>query len=124
MSSGGQGRAGVELGPNRLMAAGLGNQLKDLGWHVYYEDRSKFVDIPYNQVPSYGETARGEQIERLPDPDIGAMKNPRLVSAVNHLLSGVVEEAVRHGTLPLTLGGDHSLVGHESTLEGIAGRLR
>jgi arginase len=40
------------------------------------------------------------------------MKNPRLVSEVNRKLMGRVGDAVRMGWLPVTLGGDHSLVSY------------
>lgn len=38
------------------------------------------------------------------------MKKPRLVSEVNRKLAGRVGEVVNKGWLPVTLGGDHSLV--------------
>jgi arginase family enzyme len=44
------------------------------------------------------------------DADIGMMKKPRLVSEVNKQLAGRVGEVVKKGWLPVTLGGDHSLV--------------
>jgi arginase family enzyme len=44
------------------------------------------------------------------DADIGVMKKPRLVSEVNRRLAKRVGETVQKGWLPVTLGGDHSLV--------------
>ncbi|KAI9637690.1 putative arginase [Dioszegia hungarica] len=94
--NGGQGRKGVELGPNRLIQAGLPSQLTSLGWSVSYD-------------PS--EDPREAVAPPLPEGDapIGRMKNPRLVSEVNRKLMGRVGDAVGKGWLPVTLGGDHSL---------------
>lgn len=48
-------------------------------------------------------------VQRLPDPDIGNMKKPRLVSAVNEMVAKEVGDIAEKGWLPVTLGGDHSL---------------
>ncbi|WWD19301.1 arginase [Kwoniella shandongensis] len=118
--SGGQGRAGVEHGPNMLISAGLVDQLTSLGWEVHYESQQSFLDIPYNPSPASSPQATGEAkvksndgkedlVQRLPDPDIGRMKKPRLVSAVNEKVAQEVGSIAKKGWLPLTLGGDHSL---------------
>ncbi|WVN86157.1 arginase [Cryptococcus depauperatus CBS 7841] len=117
--SGGQGRAGVDLAPNKLISAGLIDQIANLGWHVNYEPHQSFLEIPYNPVPFsfpaaegqvFSANARGEKmVQRLPDPDIGIMKKPRLVSAVNELVAKEVGNVAAKGWLPVTLGGDHSL---------------
>jgi arginase len=49
-------------------------------------------------------------VQRLEDPDIGRMKKPRLVSAVCERVGKEVGDIAKKGWLPLTLGGDHSLV--------------
>ncbi|KIR28177.1 arginase [Cryptococcus deuterogattii LA55] len=120
--SGGQGRAGVDLAPNKLVSAGLVEQISALGWNVHYESHQNFLDIPYNPLPSsspvashdgpstHTTTAQGEKmVQRLPDPDIGNMKKPRLVSAVNEMVAKEVGDIAEKGWLPVTLGGDHSL---------------
>ncbi|OCF40716.1 arginase [Kwoniella heveanensis CBS 569] len=120
--SGGQKRAGVDLAPNKLIEAGLVDQLSSLGWNVHYESQQSYIDIPYNPIPTSSPSApsktegtvetqqdRGEVVQRLPDPDIGLMKKPRLVSAVNEKVAKQVGEIAEKGWLPLTLGGDHSL---------------
>ncbi|WVF67605.1 arginase [Kwoniella sp. CBS 6097] len=122
--SGGQKRAGVDLAPNKLIEAGLVDQLSSLGWNVHYESQQSFIDIPYNPIPTSSPSApstsegtavvetqqdRGEVVQRLPDPDIGMMKKPRLVSAVNEKVAKQVGDIAKKGWLPLTLGGDHSL---------------
>jgi arginase len=55
-------------------------------------------------------SVKPEMVQRLPDPDIGRMKKPRLVSAVCERVASEVGAAAKQGALPLTLGGDHSLV--------------
>ena len=49
-------------------------------------------------------------MQRLEDPDVGKMKKPRLVSAVCERVGKEVGSIADKGWLPLTLGGDHSLV--------------
>ncbi|WVR09793.1 arginase [Kwoniella sp. DSM 27419] len=120
--SGGQGRAGVDLAPNKLINAGLVDQLTNLGWEVHYESQASFVDIPYNPIPAASPQAANSTdsgavveggaegtVQRLADPDIGRMKKPRLVSAVNEKVAKQVGDIAEKGWLPLTLGGDHSL---------------
>ena len=82
------------------------------------------MDIPYNPLPATPPESNqivGDQIasperevqrmmQRLADPDIGRMKKPRLVSAVCERVAKEVGAIAGKGWLPLTLGGDHSLV--------------
>jgi len=133
--SGGQGRAGVDLGPVALVQGGLISQLTNLGWEVAFDGHSQFADIPYNPIPSGSPDAPKkdlpgasvtyepssarptlahvahdvEMVQKLPDPPIGNMKKPRLVSAVCERVRDKVKEHAEKGSLPLTLGGDHSL---------------
>jgi arginase len=125
--SGGQGRAGVDLAPIKLVSAGLIGQLTSLGWEVNYTTQQSFADIPYNPLPADSpqapkdgvngasdptpeEALHPKFLQRLPDPDIGNMKKPRLVSAVCERVAKEVGDNAKEGYLPLTLGGDHSLV--------------
>ena len=90
-----------------LISAGLVNQISDLGWHVHYRTQQDFLDTPYTAIaPGASDTTR----EVLPDEDIGKMKKPRLVSAVTSKVADRVGEIAEKGWMPLTLGGDHSLV--------------
>lgn len=106
--SGGQGKSGVDLGPNALVERGLLSQLSELGWNVHYEGPAEFDDIPYINPNQPGANANKSR-NVLPDPDIGTMKKPRLVSAVNQRASEIIKSHAMEGRLPLTLGGDHSL---------------
>lgn len=108
--SGGQGKSGVDLGPNALVERGLLSQLSELGWNVHYEGPAEFDDIPYIN-PNQPGASNGREV--LPDPDIGKMKKPRLVSAVNQRAMEIIRDHAMEGRLPLTLGGDHSLVSVE-----------
>ncbi len=118
----------MDLAPNRLISAGLVSQIAKLGWEVHYETQQSFLDIPYNPISSasllsttlsgyHGSSVQareGSEIptmtQRLPDPDVGRMKKPRLVSAVCERVAQAVRGNAEKGWLPLTLGGDHSLV--------------
>lgn len=93
--SGGQRRYGVDTGPNSLVEADLIQQLEELEWKVHFQGHQQFDDI--NNI-----------IQQ--DPDIGKMKQPRAVSEVSKRVAKAVEAASRNGSVPLTLGGDHSLV--------------
>ena len=90
-----QPRAGVEHGPIHLINAGLIDQITALGWKVNFGGHHQFEDI---KVES--------------DPPRGIVKRPRLVSKVCQNLARAVGEHAQRGHLPLTLGGDHSLVGN------------
>ncbi len=76
------------------MQAGLQAQLEELGWEVDFDEHQQFD-------------------RKLPesDPPIGKILNTRSVSKACLGVSKVVEEHIKRGKLPLTLGGDHSLVG-------------
>ncbi|KAH9977383.1 arginase [Lactifluus volemus] len=75
-----------------MVNAGLVDQLKDLGWIVEFDGHHQFEDISTES-----------------DPPVGKLKNPRLVSQVTEAVSRVIGGHVSKGSLPLTLGGDHSL---------------
>lgn len=89
-----QPRAGVEQGPIHLIKAGLIDQISALGWQVNFGGHRQFENITVDH-----------------DPPRGIVKRPRLVSKVCESLAQTVGEHVQRGHLPLTLGGDHSLVG-------------
>ena len=107
------------------------SQLSKLGWEVHYATHQSFLDIPYIPIPNVSPasaTLAGDHqvnvesdptlaegvilkmVQRLPDPDVGRMKKPRLVSAVCERVAQEVGRIAGRGWLPLTLGGDHSLV--------------
>ena len=76
-----------------MVEAGLVHQLSALGWNVKFDGHHQF-----------------ERISTADDPPIGILKNPRLVSRVTESVAKVVGDHAMRGELPITLGGDHSLV--------------
>lgn len=88
-----QPRPGVDGGPISLVQAGLPKQLEELGWQVTFDGHHQF-----------------EEISTQDDPPIGILKNPRQVSKVCEAVAQTVGAHAKNGQLPLTLGGDHSLV--------------
>ncbi|KAF4126238.1 arginase [Geosmithia morbida] len=108
--SGGQGKIGVDEGPEFLIKAGLLTQLSsELGYKLHGDD----------QVHTYSDL-----IVQSPedDPRYRNMKNPRSVSAVTRRISQQTYEHSRQGRMTLTLGGDHSIgIG---TVTGVAQATR
>ncbi|KIY61671.1 arginase [Cylindrobasidium torrendii FP15055 ss-10] len=90
--SAGQRKAGVDKGPIHLVEAGLVDQLTEIGWKVKFDGHHQF-----------------EEVSAADDPQIGKLRNPRLVSRVTEAVAKAVGEHVQNGELPVTLGGDHSL---------------
>jgi arginase len=76
-----------------LVEAGLVKQLEEIGWNVKFDGHQQFISI-------HAES----------DPPMGIVKNPRLVSQVTKAVADVVSLHAEKGQLPVTLGGDHSLV--------------
>jgi arginase len=73
-----------------MVEAGLFTQL---GWKIEFDGHHMF-----------------EEISAATDPPIGKLKNPRLVSGVTQAVANVIVGHAKKGQLPVTLGGDHSLV--------------
>lgn len=48
-------------------------------------------------------------ISKADDPDIGMLKNPRLVSETNKTLMKTIKSHTDKGEFIVTIGGDHSL---------------
>jgi arginase len=76
-----------------MVEAGLVDKLAELGWKVKFDGHHQF-----------------EEISAASDPPFGKVKNPRLVSRVTEAVAAVVGKHIKNGELPVTLGGDHSLV--------------
>ncbi|SCZ87823.1 BZ3500_MvSof-1268-A1-R1_Chr2-3g05291 [Microbotryum saponariae] len=127
--SGGQPKEGVDTGPRQLIEAGLLDDIKTLGYHVEFEG-----------ADSLATSLTSDQ----PDPDIGILKKPRLVSKVGvetpavkcdhcqinssmmslyfQVTQELADRVFAHaskGHLTVTLGGDHSLVGLYARLSSL-----
>ena len=87
----GQGRRGVDMGPSAIRYAGLEERLLSFGCVVV--DRGNVVT---------------PEPEALPVTDERARFLPEILEACARL-AGIVSEVVREGSIPLVLGGDHSL---------------
>ena len=88
-----QPKLGVDKAPDYFIEAGLPQQLTELGWAVKFDGHLRF-----------------EETDVQNDTPIGKLKNPRLVSSVCKTVAQAVGEHAKQGRLPVTLGGDHSLV--------------
>jgi arginase len=87
----GQSMAGVDLGPGAIRVAGLARRIKKLGYEV--EDLG---DLPIEKPPS--EPEGSDKAKYLSEIQI----------ACEHLASEV-ERIADAGSLPITIGGDHSI---------------
>lgn len=96
-STAGQGKGGVEHGPDALVRAGLPAQLRGLGWDVEFTGQQDFAALATPAAVAQ-------------DADMGKMKKPRTVSAITRHVAAVVAAHAQQGKVPVTLGGDHSLV--------------
>jgi arginase len=83
----------VDTAPILLNQYGLPSQLDQLGWQVKINDTLQNCN----------------QWKPESDPDVGVIKAPRFVGAVNKALADEVRQHCERGELALTLGGDHSL---------------
>ncbi|KAF5531663.1 arginase [Fusarium phyllophilum] len=92
--SGGQPKAGVDIGPAALIESGLLTEIRDeLGYKLFGDESvQQFEDL----VPES-------------DPDYRGMKKPRHASAVTRKIASHTYEHSREGRMTLTLGGDHSI---------------
>jgi arginase len=87
----GQGRRGVDMGPSAMRVANLNARVASLGYTV--ED--------LGNVPV-------EQAEALPEGDASARYLPQ-ITAMCSRLAALVDQALSRGSVPLVLGGDHSV---------------
>jgi arginase len=100
----GAGRRGVDMGPSALRVAGAQAKVEALGYDV--DDRGDLpVKIQETQVPG--------------DP---RLKYLREILEVCGLLRDRVGEAAAAGSLPVVLGGDHSVA--MGTIAGMSRQLR
>lgn len=89
--SGGQGKGGVDDGPEMLLQHGLLHDIEKSGWQVTH----KMLDF--------------SALKPAHDPPIGMMRNVRHVSAVTQALMSECAASQHSGRFTLTIGGDHSL---------------
>ena len=100
----GQGRRGVDMGPSAMRVANLNARVASLGYTV--EDLGN-VEV--------------EQAEALPEGDSSARYLPQIAATCGRL-AAVVEQALARGSVPLVLGGDHSVA--VGTVSGVSQYFR
>jgi arginase len=100
----GQGRRGVDMGPSAMRVANLHSRLQSLGY----------------EVEELGNVAV-EQAESLPEGPIRAKYLPQ-IAATCERLGLLVAQALERGSMPLVLGGDHSVA--VGTVGGVARHFR
>lgn len=100
----GQGRRGVDMGPSAVRVANLNARLASLGYEV--EDLG---NVPVGQA------------EALPEGNARAKYLPQIAAACERL-AALVEEALMRGSVPLVLGGDHSVA--VGTVSGVSHHFR
>jgi arginase len=100
----GADRRGVDMGPSVLRLSGLGTQLKNLGYQV--EDTGNIA------TPVFENCSPGDL----------KCKYEKEIASVSEALAARVFTALEENTLPLVMGGDHSIA--IGTLAGVARYFR
>ncbi|ANB13731.1 arginase [Sugiyamaella lignohabitans] len=88
--SGGQGKPGVDDGPQHLLDMGLVEQIGRLDWTPKFAGHLQFPAVKN-------------------DTNIGHVKNPRYVSQSTKNIYEAVKKASTSSDFTLTIGGDHSI---------------
>lgn len=96
----GQMRRGVDMGPSAIRYAGVVEKLQEL-----FDEVHDLGDIPIGRP----EVVIDQQSN---------LRNLHLVAEKNELLAEKVDEAIKSGSFPLVLGGDHSIA--IGTLAGVS----
>jgi len=100
----GQGRRGVDMGPSALRVANLNRRIASLGYVV--EDLG---NVPVDQA------------ESAQEGDPRAKYLPQIAATCGRIAQRV-SESLDRGSVPLVLGGDHSVA--IGTLSGVSGHFR
>src|SRR5579871_4925972 len=100
----GQGRRGVDMGPSAMRVANLNRRVESLGYVV--EDLG---NVPVDQA------------EASPEGHPRAKYLPQIAATCNRLAI-LVNETLAGGSVPLVLGGDHSVA--VGTVSGVSRHFR
>ncbi|ESX00969.1 hypothetical protein KL918_002614 [Ogataea parapolymorpha] len=93
--SGGQGKGGVEDGPDKMEEFGLLRDIAELGWTATVDDPLAKFDLA--------------TLKADPSDVYGNCKRPKMVSDCCRLIFDAATAAHENKTLPVTVGGDHSI---------------
>ena len=99
-------RRGVDMGPSGIRYAGLANKLAYVGYRVRDRGNIRVADPDEGRA-----THTYEKIDRVgPAPSARAQAhNVAEIVRASEELARAVEEIVRAGSIPVVLGGDHSI---------------
>jgi arginase len=97
----GQGRRGVDMGPSAVRVAGLGKRLGALGYQV-----TDLGNVPVSQADS------------VSDPGPGNARFLPQIAVSCEKIGELVTEVLESGSMPLVLGGDHSIAA--GTVSGVS----
>jgi arginase len=100
----GASRRGVDMGPSALRVAGLQQRIRQLGWQV--------EDIGNVKVKQPEEQHYGEKRAKFLNEIAETCKD----------LAEMIQRTLAEGTLPIVLGGDHSIA--VGTTSGVAAHFR
>ncbi len=100
----GASRRGTDVGPSAMRVAGLGRQLKKIGYEL-----KRDIDIP---VPA---------METRDTASLKARFKPEILSVCENLAK-TVENCMSEQCIPLVIGGDHSIA--MGTVSGVSGYFR
>lgn len=96
----GQMRRGVDMGPSAIRYAGVNERLKCL----------------FEEIHDQGDIAIGRPEVQI-DPNSN-LRNLHLIAEKTEMLAEKVDQAIKDGSFPLVLGGDHSIA--IGTLAGVS----
>src|SRR5690606_14280139 len=96
----GQMRRGVDMGPSAIRYAGVNERLSKL----------------FDEINDIGDIAIGRPEVQV-DPESN-LRNLDLIAEKTEMLAVEVDKAVKSGSFPLVLGGDHSIA--IGTLAGVS----
>lgn len=94
---GGQGKTGVEKGPQYMLKNGLEKDLNELGW-------STTIEKPLNLDELKIALAKNEITDKFKNT-----KRPKLVGETTEKIYETTSKMAKDGKFVLTLGGDHSI---------------
>ncbi len=100
----GANRRGVDMGPSAIRIAGITEKLKHIG-HEVRDQGDLAITVP--------------EVQTIIDPRLRYL--PEITKAATSLADSV-SAALKHGSFPLVLGGDHSIA--VGTIGGVARSLR
>ena len=98
----GGNRRGVDMGPSAIRYAGLASKLSEMGYRV--RDRGNVAVKDPDEGRAMHSYEKFEGFTRKPKPH-----NAAEIVRASEALAAAVEEIAKAGSIPVVLGGDHSI---------------